>query len=599
MAFVPISELSLTSNATVYTAQEHEDIYSNLKKMSYFSGVPDETIKQIAEKVIMQDFKPHTTVCTQGEEGSCIYLIIKGNVAVLNGNKLLTCLGEGKCFGESAFFSGNRIATIKIPTEETTLYSIAEKYCMGILEQRSLRINVLYGLALKIRDSNEEKGLNSRIGSQMSSEKITLDFSKYPNVKLKSILKPTEMPPALTGEGEIFRAIPPREILKISTAGEGNANEFLFKQGEVCDAAYVVLEGMVSIRTPKEQIAEFKKGEVFGFMSMFGDPRSASAVIGPYGAKLLKIKKKQFLKLLDNTEWSKALLQFLLNRLKNANTETKFTPISKEEEHVRSRRSSISFPKRPPTEGLMFKVSKLLGLEIRYPIKDIQIAQVFRSIVSPGSGKQVVPALIKINGEQFWPSNDIQGTGDAFRLQFFVDLIKKICAAGLDVNIAEEHIRGTLTFLLTNTDPLSNFQEIAQSNFLYPLRLCSMGCFSHADILMRDMFPDFSTTKLEPGKTKSEPDKTRYKTSRYGASSFYFNIEKDGSYQVSVQAYFQTCCRENERPVCTFPTIWTVTMDGSEGFIGCLETHKSIEIYPTATLIEKKYLKSCVSSQNK
>ena len=90
--------------------------------------------------------------------------------------------------------------------------------------------------------------------------------------------------------------------------------ELIFREGDRCDALYVVQTGkvkVVSILPPGEEIeiALAEPGEVFGITSLFDTiPRSASAVaVGE--ASVLKLKKEWIIKVAHNDP---SLVFFLL-----------------------------------------------------------------------------------------------------------------------------------------------------------------------------------------------------------------------------------------------------------------------------------------------
>ncbi|NGX47673.1 MAG: hypothetical protein K1000chlam3_01052 [Chlamydiae bacterium] len=599
------------SITTVYNQQEHEDICHNLKKLSYFSEVSDKAIAQIAQTVIREEFPQQTEVYKEGDDGSSMYFIIDGKIAALERGTLLAHLGTGKCFGESLFGGGKRIATI-VTTEKTILYRFDKKTCENILmKQNSFCMRLLKELATKIRNSNEEKQLESVIAPPMNLGNVS-DFSQLESVNLKNFSKPNkdiEISQSLKRE---IGAIPPDEIVKISTVGEVDANQLLFEQGDPCDYAYVILEGTVSICTITEEtlqeIVQLGKGEAFGFMSMFDDYRSASAVIGSNGAILLKIDKDKFLKLLkSDKKYFQALLDFFLKRLQEANKMPEFTTMNMGMKSENSPPKSPKSPKSPgsprlskfmpfskktnPQKGLYFNLSKSLGPNIENPIKDIKIEDVFRTLIVDS----VIPEKIMINKEQFWPNDDIKYKGEDFRSKFLVDLIKKICGAGLDVDITEDKIRSTVDSLLMaiqeNKISDSNFKEMAQSYFLYPLRLCSIGCFWHVMAIMRDQFPMFSSMN-------ENTDRLRYMTKPMsGNFSCYFAVYDKKKYTVKAKVYYETICDEigkERRTVCQYPTSWTVQCDKSQEFTGTLETFNPIKIC-SATSKEQKYLQDCVN----
>ncbi len=105
----------------------------------------------------------------------------------------------------------------------------------------------------------------------------------------------------------LFRELTPHEmerLLSISKEKKAKKNEFIFKEGDIGDAFYLIVTGSVRISTlvpgvGEEALTILKEGEYFGEMALIDDaPRSASAIAND-DTILLRIGKKDFRKLLE------------------------------------------------------------------------------------------------------------------------------------------------------------------------------------------------------------------------------------------------------------------------------------------------------------
>lgn len=109
---------------------------------------------------------------------------------------------------------------------------------------------------------------------------------------------------------EIFDGLETRDInkvLKVATGKKYEKDEVIFKEGDLGDCFYLIIEGSVRIEKilkddKIESVATFKTGDYFGEMSLLdGEPRSAS-VIANETSKLLEVKNSQFIKIIMNDD---------------------------------------------------------------------------------------------------------------------------------------------------------------------------------------------------------------------------------------------------------------------------------------------------------
>ena len=93
---------------------------------------------------------------------------------------------------------------------------------------------------------------------------------------------------------------------------------FIFRQGDSGKEVYVILDGSFVVRRHARKIDSFKKGEVFGALSLIEDmPRSAS-VVAVEESVVLVVHRKDFEELLEIPRVAKAVIRALAARLREA-----------------------------------------------------------------------------------------------------------------------------------------------------------------------------------------------------------------------------------------------------------------------------------------
>lgn len=123
-----------------------------LSRLELFRGIPEESLRPIAERAAEAEFPAGRFIVQQGQTGSGLYLVIEGKVRVMRGSELLAELGPGELIGEIAVFDQQpRMASV-VAEEPTRCLGIASWDFIDLLEQDpKLAINVLRVMSGRLR----------------------------------------------------------------------------------------------------------------------------------------------------------------------------------------------------------------------------------------------------------------------------------------------------------------------------------------------------------------------------------------------------------------------------------------------------------------
>jgi CRP/FNR family transcriptional regulator, cyclic AMP receptor protein len=131
-----------------------------LDTVEIFSGFTQSELADIlagAEKCV---FQPRQTILTEGSTGHFMYIIIDGEVEIskklaVGGNKVLTRLSAGNCFGEMALVDNNvRSATVKSVSKCIMLRLSENEFRKNPPAGAKLYRNVARLLSQRLRDTN-------------------------------------------------------------------------------------------------------------------------------------------------------------------------------------------------------------------------------------------------------------------------------------------------------------------------------------------------------------------------------------------------------------------------------------------------------------
>lgn len=107
-------------------------------------------------------------------------------------------------------------------------------------------------------------------------------------------------------------------IAEITKEIECNPDEIIFKEGEISDAMYMVIQGRVRLTRGDQEVMVAEKKDAFGTWALFDDePRVATATsLGE--TRLLRIDKEDFVDLLaDHVRITQSILKTVVKRLRN------------------------------------------------------------------------------------------------------------------------------------------------------------------------------------------------------------------------------------------------------------------------------------------
>jgi CRP-like cAMP-binding protein len=96
---------------------------------------------------------------------------------------------------------------------------------------------------------------------------------------------------------------------------EGN---IIYREGEISDSMYLVIDGSVALRRGDQDVLIAKKKDVFGTWSLFDDEPRVVTAISLEESRLLKIEKEDFFELLaDHAQITQHILKAIVKKLRN------------------------------------------------------------------------------------------------------------------------------------------------------------------------------------------------------------------------------------------------------------------------------------------
>jgi CRP-like cAMP-binding protein len=107
-------------------------------------------------------------------------------------------------------------------------------------------------------------------------------------------------------------------IAAITEEIEYKADSIIFKEEEISDSMYVVVEGKVKLTRDGQEVMIAEKKDVFGTWALFDDEPRIVTATAIENTQLLRIDKEEFVDLLaDHVAITQSILKTMAKRLRN------------------------------------------------------------------------------------------------------------------------------------------------------------------------------------------------------------------------------------------------------------------------------------------
>lgn len=144
-----------------------ENIVGLVKDVGLFTGMPPEDITLLAECSAARSFPPAARIVEQGQSGSTMFIIVRGQVAVESGGKEITRLGPGEVFGEMALLTGEPRQADVVALEPVSCLEVDREAFRGVLEKNPLLVENVNRIfrereALRTQHIADDKNLSAQ-----------------------------------------------------------------------------------------------------------------------------------------------------------------------------------------------------------------------------------------------------------------------------------------------------------------------------------------------------------------------------------------------------------------------------------------------------
>jgi signal transduction histidine kinase len=125
-------------------------------------GLAEEDLDVMAQAGVVRSFPAGATICSEGEPGNVVYIIVQGRVDIIKrlddaSERYLHSLGPGEFVGEMAILQeGIRTATVRAAEPTTVLELSQDPFLIILGRSPSLGIRILVRMSARLRDADQQ-----------------------------------------------------------------------------------------------------------------------------------------------------------------------------------------------------------------------------------------------------------------------------------------------------------------------------------------------------------------------------------------------------------------------------------------------------------
>lgn len=151
--------------------QEVSLLADRLRGIALFDPLTVDDLIDLSTLLIIKEYTYGYPICQKGDPGTHLYIILSGNVEVLDDDGVvLSEMETGDVFGEMSLLSGDRVSTTIMATEPCEIATLNQKNFKHILNKYPALQVFLYKLVVKrINDINSKRakelasGMNGQV----------------------------------------------------------------------------------------------------------------------------------------------------------------------------------------------------------------------------------------------------------------------------------------------------------------------------------------------------------------------------------------------------------------------------------------------------
>jgi hypothetical protein len=133
-----------------------------LKAIPIFSEIPETDLAELANRLRVQSFEPDTTIVSEGEIGTSLYVVVRGSVRVHRGDDEIARMDEGSVFGELAALDPHPRTASVTTLDEALLFSLDQEALYELMAEHPIMLRgIIKILCERLRERHTKSDIVS------------------------------------------------------------------------------------------------------------------------------------------------------------------------------------------------------------------------------------------------------------------------------------------------------------------------------------------------------------------------------------------------------------------------------------------------------
>jgi len=239
------------------------DIKEVLSSLHIFSFLEDDDLNDLVKKFNIKNYTLGSTIINKGSRGTKFYIIFSGHAKVVDKKNdeeiVLAQLKKGEFFGERSIIKGESVSSTIKASSDVMVLELSKKFFLQVIE--------------------ENKDIKQYVENFLFNRAVYNFLRKF----------------------SVFGELSPKDIsnwLKnLHYDRVYKKDEYVFKQGDIGDKFYIIIDGECDVSISDRHIVTLKKGDFFGELAIINNKPRSACIKAKSDLKLVYLSKDIFKKM--------------------------------------------------------------------------------------------------------------------------------------------------------------------------------------------------------------------------------------------------------------------------------------------------------------